>query len=69
MHYSEEVALIRVQQNGYSIKFIHNPSEAVCMAAVQKQKLAIRYIVDPQMVKISCDKLGIEFKESFWIQK
>jgi hypothetical protein len=36
-----------VQENGYAIRFIQNPSEAVQLAAVQENGYAIRFIQNP----------------------
>ncbi len=44
---SEEVQLEIVKQNGYCIRFIHNPSEAVQLAAVKRNCSAIGYIKNP----------------------
>jgi hypothetical protein len=44
---SEAVQLAAVQQYGYAIRHIKNPSEAVQLAAVQQDWHAIRYIEKP----------------------
>jgi hypothetical protein len=39
--------LAAVSQNGFAIKYIANPSQAVQLAAVRKNKDAITYILNP----------------------
>lgn len=44
---SEETKLAAVQQDGYAIQYIKNPSEQVQLAAVKQNGYAIKDIVDP----------------------
>ena len=44
---SEQLQIVAVTQNGYSIQFIENPSEQVQLAAVQQSGYAISYIKNP----------------------
>jgi hypothetical protein len=44
---SEQVQLAAVQQDGWAIEHIKNPSERVQMAAVQQNGDAIYYIKNP----------------------
>ena len=56
----EELQLEAVMQNGYAIKCIENPSEAVQLTAVAQNRLAIRYIKNPsEAVKLTAIKGGV----------
>jgi len=43
----EEFQLEQVKEYGHSIKYIHNPSEAVCLEAVKRNGCTIQYIHNP----------------------
>ena len=43
----EEKNIAAVQQNGYAVQYIENPSEAVQLAAVQQNGHAVQYIENP----------------------
>ena len=44
---SELIQLETVRQDGYCIKFIHNPSEAVQLGAVKQDGYCIQFIHNP----------------------
>jgi hypothetical protein len=44
---TKQQQLAAVQQNGYSIQYIHNPDRDVQLAAVQQNGNSIRFIRDP----------------------
>ena len=63
--FSEDKWLTAVQQNGFAIEYIKNPSEEVQMAAVQETGFAIQYIKNPseevQMAAVKQDGRTIEY--------
>ena len=63
--FSEDKWLTAVQQNGFAIEYIKNPSEEVQMAAVQETGFAIQYINNPseevQMAAVKQDGRTIEY--------
>jgi hypothetical protein len=62
---TEEVQLAAVNQDGYSIKFIKNPSDQVQLAAVKQDGYSIKYIKNPsyevQLAAVNQDGCAIKF--------
>ena len=62
---SEAIKLAAVQEDGYAIQHIENPSESVQLAAVQEDGYAIQYIRDPseavQLAAVRCYALAIQY--------
>ena len=55
---TEQEQIETVSQNGYAIKYIDNPSEAVQFAAIEKNWRAIWYIENPsKAVKDAAEKM------------
>ena len=44
---TKQESIERVQRDGLAIKFITDPSEALCLAAVKENWNAIKFITDP----------------------
>jgi hypothetical protein len=65
---SEEVQLMAVNENPYSIKYIQNPSQEVQLAAVEKNPYSIREIKNPservQLVAVKKNPRSILFIEN-----
>ena len=57
---SHKEQLLKVSEVGYNIRYIHNPSEAVCLEAVKQDGYNIQYIrkdLSKYLLKKKLDKI------------
>jgi hypothetical protein len=66
--YPVQLQTIAVQQNGYAIQYIKNPSEKVQLAAIQKDGMVIQYIENPseavQLAAVQQNGYAIQYIEN-----
>ena len=67
----EEAQLAAVGNNGYAIKYTHNPSEEMQLAAVRQNGYAIQYIHNPseemQLASLGDNPDAIQYFKRSWM--